>query len=325
MTAKVTLYPGRVTFTAEQGESLLAAALRAGLNVDYGCSNGSCGRCQARLLDGEVRPVGHQDFVLTEAERARGSLLMCCQAAVGDVLLETPLAHDSSDIPVQQLTARVRKIERYNEHTLRLQIRTPRSQTLRFIAGQHTRLLLNDERQRELPIASCPCDGMNIEFLLHRDSGDRFTEYVFNELKTGSPVMVEGPNGDFTLVEGDPAPILFIAWGTGFGPIRSLIEHSLSLELAQPIALYWVTHEDEVHYAKGYCRAIADAFENFTFTPLQTDTASEALQQIQAQAGNLDGWRAYIAAPPAIVDRCLVQLGNIGLQPDRVKSDPLVA
>ncbi|NNG13688.1 MAG: hypothetical protein HKM22_00845 [Gammaproteobacteria bacterium] len=90
--------------------------------------------------------------------------------------------------------------------------------------------------------------------------------------------------------------MLFIAWGTGFGPIRSLIEHCLSLELTQPIALYWVIHEDEVHYAKGYCRAVADAFDNINFTALQTDTAEEALQQIQAQAESLNGWRAYIAA-----------------------------
>ncbi|NNF96363.1 MAG: hypothetical protein HKM94_05495 [Halobacteria archaeon] len=90
--------------------------------------------------------------------------------------------------------------------------------------------------------------------------------------------------------------MLFIAWGTGFGPIRSLIEHCLSLELTQPIALYWVIHEDEVHYAKGYCRAVADAVDNINFTALQTDTAEEALQQIQAQAESLNGWRAYIAA-----------------------------
>ena len=120
-----------------------------------------------------------------------------------------------------------------------------------------------------------------------------------------------------------PSPILFIARGTGFGPIRGLIEHCLSLELAQPIA--WVIHEDEVHYAKSYCRAITDAFDNFNFTALQTDTAAEALQQIQAQAKTLNGWRAYIAAPPAIVDRCIGQLSKIGLQTSKVKSEPLVA
>ena len=324
MTAQVTLYQSQITFEASESEDLLTAALRAGLNVDYGCSNGSCGRCLARLKSGEVEAVAHHDFVLSQTERANGGLLMCCQAAHGDIQLEVQLAHDSTDIPVQQLTAKVRKLEACDNHTLILQLRTPRSQTLRFIAGQHARLQLTEELQRELPIASCPCDGMNLEFHIHRNSADRFTDYVFNELKTGKQIAVEGPSGDFTLVDDDPSPILFIAWGTGFGPIRSLIEHCLSLELTQPIALYWVIHEDEVHYAKGYCRAVADAFDNFNFTALQTDTAEEALQQIQAQAESLNGWRAYIAAPPAIVDRCIERLSEIGLQNDKVRSDPLV-
>jgi len=325
MTAQVTLYPSLITFEANGGESLLAAALRAGLNVDYGCSNGSCGRCLAYLQRGKVNAVSHHDFVIAESERANGGLLMCCQAASGDIQLTIQLAHDSSDIPVQHLTAKVRKLDACDDNTRLLQLRTPRSQTLRFIAGQHARLQLTRELQGELPIASCPCDGMNLEFHIHRNSADRFTDYVFNELRTGQQIAVEGPSGDFTLIDDDPSPILFIAWGTGFGPIRSLIEHCLSLELAQPIALYWVIHEDEVHYAKGYCRAVADAFDNFNFTALQTDTAAEALQQIQAQAKTLNGWRAYIAAPPAIIDRCIEQLSEIGLQTSKVKSDPLVA
>lgn len=325
MAAQVTLYPSQVTFEAHPTESLLSAALRAGLSVDYGCSNGSCGRCLARLRSGEVSPVAHHDFVIPETERANGGLLMCCQAAQGDIHLDVQLTHDSHDIPSQHLRAKIHRLEHYDDQTLFLHLRTARSRTLRFIAGQHVRLQLDNALVRELPLASCPCDGMNLEFHLHLNASDRFTEYVFHELKKNSWVDIDGPCGDFTLAEDDPSPILFIAWGTGFGPIRSLIEHCLSLELTQAISLYWVIHEDEVHYAKGYCRAIADAFDNFTFTALQTDTAEEALQHIQAQAGDLNDWRAYIAAPPAIIDRCMVQLGKTGLQTDKVKSDPLVA
>lgn len=325
MTAQVTLYPSQITFEAGESENLLTAALRAGLNVDYGCSNGSCGRCLAHLQSGEVKAVSHHDFVLSHTERANGGLLMCCQAAQGDIQLEVQLAQDSSEIPSQHLRAKVHKLEQYDDQTLFLHLRTARSRTLRFIAGQHVCLQLGNELMQEIPLASCPCDGMNLEFHLHRNASNRFTEYVFHRLKKNHWIDIEGPCGEFTLVENDSSPILFIAWGTGFGPIRSLIEHCLSLELTQPIALYWVIHEDEVHYAKGYCRAVADAFDNFTFTALRTDTAEEALQQIRTQAGSLNGWRAYIAAPPAIVDRCIEQLSEIGLQTAKVKSDPLVA
>lgn len=325
MPARVTLYPSQISFEAARGESLLSAALRAGLNVDYGCSNGSCGRCMAYLKGGELVPVAHHDYIISTADKAQGGLLMCCQAARGDVSLEARLAHDGTEIPLQQLRAKVRKLEHCDAHTLLLQLRTARSKTLRFIAGQHARLHLANGLERELPIASCPCDGMNLEFHLHRDASDRFTEYVFSELSNNTWVDIEGPCGDFCLDEDDPSPILFIAWGAGFGPIRSLIEHCLSLELTQTIRLFWVIHEGEVHYAKGYCRAVADAFENIHFHALQTETADEALQQIREQAVDLADWHAYIAAPPAIIDRCTEQLGQIGLQANKVKSDPLVA
>lgn len=326
MIARVSIEPAGLKFEANQGESLLNAALRAGLNIDYGCSNGSCGHCKVRLVAGKTVQTRHHDFILRAAERQAGALLMCCHsAATENISLQAELASSSADIPLQQLTAGVRKLDRCDDNTLLLHVRTPRSQSLRFMAGQHARLRLANGDERELPIASCPCDGMRLEFHIHRLASDRFTKYVFNELQNAARIDIEGPCGDFTLVENDSDAILFIAWGTGFAPIHSLIEHCLSLELTQDISLYWVVHEDEVHYADGYCRAVADAIDNFSYRAIRTDTAAEALAEIASAAGTLENSRLYIAAPPAIIDNTIDCLQGTGLDASKVKSDPLVA
>jgi len=321
----VEIKPAGVTFPAAQKESLLHAALQAGLNVDHGCTNGRCGHCKARLLSGELARIRQHDFVLSEADKEAGTVLMCCHSARSPVSLETSLASDGSDIPLQNLTARVRRLEQVDENTLRLYLRTPRSNTLRFMAGQHAILRLDNELQRELPIASCPCDGLNLEFHLHRESSEPFTDFIFNQASKSMPVQVSAPCNGITLVEDDPSPIMFIAWGTGFAPIQSIIENCLSLNFQQQMVFHWVVHEHEIHYADGYCRSVADAIDNFHYHPIQTDTADEAINKIISWHQDFKQWRSYIIAPPAIIDSVVERLCAKGLSESKVKSDPIVA
>jgi len=325
MTYPVTVSPSQTRFDCEEKESLLHAALRAGINVDHGCTNGGCGRCKVRLASGEIERIRNHDFVLTEAERAAGDILMCCHSARSELELEATIAHDGSDIPLQTIETKVRKLETIDANTLRLTLRTPRAKTLRFMAGQHARLKLNENLQRELPIASCPCDGLNLEFHLHRDASDPLSDYLFERAKKNMPIEIEAPCGNFTLVENDPAPLLFIAWGTGFAPIHSLIENCLSLELSQNMDFHWVVHEHENHYANGYCRSVADAIDNFRYYAIRTDTAAEAIEQILAHYDSMSDWRSYIAAPPAIIDTVSENLIAHDLPADMIKSDAIVA
>jgi CDP-4-dehydro-6-deoxyglucose reductase len=320
MAFKINLLPEAVSFDSNANESLLEAALRAGLSPDYGCSNGSCGRCQARLLSGKVRTIRPHDFVIPAHLRERNTILLCSCAATSDVQIETGTAHSGKDIPLQKLTAKVRRIDPAGDNTLFLQLRTPRSKTLRFIAGQHARLVLPNGLQRELPIASCPCDGMHLEFHIHRDSADCFTDYMFEYLKTSTPVDIEGPCGDFTLDDQHASPLLFIAWEVGFGPVRSLIEHCLSLEWQAPVYLYWIVQSKHDMYADGYCRAIDDAFDNMHYTALPVQNIDTAIAHISAAHEDLSGYQAFIAAPPAVAHRIKSELS---LQ--HVKIDPLVA
>lgn len=325
MAFTVTLQPGDRRFEAEAHESLLNAALRAGVALDYGCSNGNCGHCRARLVEGNINKLSNHDYSFSDADRQAGHILLCSYAAASDLLIEATTAQSTDDIPLQEIDAKVRRRQNLADRTLILQLRTPRSQSLRFIAGQHARLLLENGLQRELPIASCPCDGMNLEFHIHHDAADSFSDYVFHELGANDTIHIQGPVGQFTLDENSTQPILFIAWEAGFGPIRSLVEHCLSLELSQPIQLYWIVHDAGGHYADGYCRAVSDAIDNLTYQPLCVPEISSAIRQIAHENPDLSAHNVYMAVPPAVADKALAIFRQQGLPTTQVKIDPLVA
>ncbi len=325
MAYQVEIIPSGTHFETEEKESLLHAALRAGLNVDHGCTNGACGHCKVRVLNGELSRIRHHDFILGDAEKSAGDILMCCHSARSDLKLEASLATDGSDIPIQEITTRIRRLEHVDDNTLRLYLRTPRGKTLRFIAGQHAVLNLGNNLQRELPIASCPCDGLNLEFHLHRDSSDAFTNAIFEHAKKSMSIHISAPCNGITLVENDPSPILFIAWGIGFAPVQSLIENCLSLAFQQEMVFHWVVHEHEKHYADGYCRSTSDAIDNFHYNPVQTTTATEAIEEILNWHDNVEPWRSYIFAPPAIIDSVIDALSEKGLAKEKIQSDPIVA
>jgi len=325
MSYHVEIIPSGTTFLAEEKESLLHAALKAGLNVNHGCTNGACGHCKARLLSGELSQIRHHDFILSDKEKKAGNILMCCHSARSDIKVEASIATDGSDIPLQEITTRIRKLEHVDKNTLRLYLRTPRGNTLRFMAGQHAILSLENNLQREFPIASCPCDGLNLEFHLYRDSSDAFTDAIFDHAKKSMPIQISAPCHGLTLIENDVSPILFIAWGIGFAPVQSLLENCLSLEFQQPMVLHWVVHEHETHYADGYCRSTSDAIDNFDYQPIQTETAAEAIEKILNWHDDLSQWRSYIFAPPAIIETVAEALCAKGLPEEKIQSDPIVA
>lgn len=304
MSETVHIRPVNLDFVAERHESILDAALRAGLAVDYGCSSGSCGLCKARLLQGEVQPVNHADYVISEAEKSQGYFLLCSNAAVSDIEIDVPLASNVAEIPQQTLITRVRKYEMLSPDILSLRLRTPRSQRLRFIAGQHATLALENGLAATLPVASCPCDGMQLEFHMRRNPDDAFMEQMFHDIRLNDAVTVSGPHGSFVLQEDDPRPLFLIAYDTGFAAIRSLTEHIISRELKQPILLFWLTPEFPP-YAHNYCRSVSDAIDNITYVAVQADNdyIGEALEEELANfIEQHHAIQIYAAASQAVID-----------------------
>jgi CDP-4-dehydro-6-deoxyglucose reductase len=305
MTAKVIVYPSHHTFTVETGETLLEAALRAGLTLDYGCSDGTCGKCKARVIAGEVKEIRFHDYILLEIEKQLGMTLLCCSTPVTDLEIEAREAMQGpDDIPSQEILTKLQKFERLSDDLVIVHLRTPRSQLLRFLPGQHLELTLDGLLPKDLPIASCPCDGRNLRFHVRREAGDPFSERVFHGLKRADRIEVKGPRGHFVLDETSARPLILIAYDTGFGPISSLIEDAINIELAQPMHLYWYVPRDGKHYMDNYCRAWVDALDEFAYTPLVqlTDAAVGAEPLAESRLSMPSLWSPGNPGEPVVTD-----------------------
>ncbi|HEY9150549.1 MAG: 2Fe-2S iron-sulfur cluster-binding protein [Gammaproteobacteria bacterium] len=292
MTAHITVQPSGHRFTVEEGETLLEGALRSGLNMNYHCNSGSCGECQARVLEGEPGRRLPHDHVLGETARQQGVVLLCRTHADTDLVIEAREAHGVEDIPQQAIDTQVAKLEQPVEDVMVLHLRTPRSRTLRFLAGQYVTLHIDGLAPRSKSIASCPCNGMMLQFHVRRVAGDPFSEHVFQHLKPRQKIRVEGPHGEFVWDENSRRPVIFIAFETGFAPIKSLIEHAIALEYDQPMRLYWIARDRDGHYLANHCRAWQDALDNFEYHPLVSHESppwtDEVLEELALSMETLD-------------------------------------
>ncbi len=305
MSAKVRVLPSGHEFFAGPHETLLEAGLRAGLALDYHCTNGSCGECKARIVSGELGDVAFHDYRFSEAEKRQGYTLMCRATAASDLVIEAGEAKSATDIPLQELTAKVSKLERVADDLLIVHLRTPRSKTLRFLAGQYVTLEIEGLPPRDKSIASCPCNGMLLQVHSRKRNGDPFPEYIFSQLKSSERVTVTGPFGEFTLDERSPRPALFLAYETGFASIKSLIEHAIALDLEQPLHLFWTVEKPGGHYMQNYCRSWADGLDNFRYTPLHLAIdqgplgarIAAAIQPLLDEYPDLSGYDLYMSVP----------------------------
>ena len=300
MAAHVTILPSGHEFFVESNDTLLDAALRAGVSLSYGCSNGNCGDCKAKLVSGEVRKVHAHDYVLKQPEKDNGTILLCSYAPVNDVVIQANVA-GARDIPEQDLQARVKSVEVFNPRMGALHILAPRSQRLRFLGGQHVEVRANGESGR-YAIASCPCEDRHIEIQIPNRVDDRLAQQVYGGLKADDTVEIHGPFGECVLDEDSPRPTIFLAFGAGFAPIKSLIQHAMSLELAESMELHWLA-DAAGHYQDNLCRAWADALDNFIYVPHPPATDLEAeLTAIAADYPDLQRFDLYAAGSAAELD-----------------------
>lgn len=261
-------------FFVEGTNSILEAGLSAGLALNYGCSNGNCGNCKAKLISGEIKKIKPHDYVFSESEKLQNYFLCCSNTAITEIEIEADEAGSEKDIPQQKIAAKVKKLDKPTENVLVLNLKTPRTKRLRFLAGQNVILSRADLPPLEIPIASCPCDDMNIQFHIPHDITNPFIKYVSEELNNSDSIHIEGPTGSFILDENSNNAVIFIAFDTGFAPIKSLIEHAVTLEHAEFIHLYWI-HTDEKPYMHNQCRAWEDALDNFKYQQQQYDMSDD--------------------------------------------------
>ncbi len=325
MSAHVTLQPSGKDYFVEGNDTLLEAALKAGLALNYGCSGGNCGLCKARVISGQVMKTRHFDYVMSDPEKQQGYTLMCCHTAVSDVTLEALEAHSADDIPKQQLTARVKAVTPLSQDMMMLHLQTPRSHRLRFLAGQSLTLGHVDAGSGEFPIASCPCNDRDLQFHVQRGQGGKFGEKVWNSLKSGENITIYGPWGDYVFDDESTSGIAFIAFDRGFAPIKSLLEHSMARESAEDIILAWGASSADGHYMNNLCRAWTDALENFHYLPVFMTTppspaegATLVIDKLLAQFPQVRRFDLYLAGPEDFIAAATEKLTAAGFNPKQL-------
>ncbi len=315
----VTIEPSGHRFEIDDQGSILQGGLKSGIALAYGCSNGTCGKCRARRISGEIERISHSDYVFKASEKAQGLFLMCTHTPASDELVvEAMEAQNADEISMQWIDIKVRAIEFPVEDVAVVRAQTPRSQRLRFLAGQTARLTLPDKAARRVSLASCPCDDRNLEFHISRIEGEPFSETLFGDSADIRQVGLVGPHGSFTLREGSPERTIFIAEDTGFGPIRSLIEHAMSLDEDAPMSLYRKTRDPGGHYLANLCRAWADALDDFRFQAISGEKPDELLSEIAADHPDLGASTVYAAGSKAMLESASQRLTALGLPSDRL-------
>jgi CDP-4-dehydro-6-deoxyglucose reductase len=324
--AQVRILPSGHEFFIEGSDSILEAGLRSGLALNYGCSNGNCGLCKAKVVSGQVGKLREYDHTLSETEKGLGYILTCSHTAITDIVLEAEEAAGSRDIPMQEIDIRLKKLEMPDEHVLLLHARTPRTRRLRFLAGQYLSLEIPGLPPRDCAIASCPCDDMNLQFHVPATAGDPVGKQLRESARTGTAIHVKGPHGEFTLDEDSSRPLVFIACNTGIAPIKSLVEHAMALDTADQIHLCWITTPGNSHYAGNLCRAWEDALDNFHYTALEADAdaaVADMLADYLKAMGDPGQFDYYACLPKSLLEAAEAVLTGNGVPRAQLRLEPL--
>lgn len=306
MTFKVQLEPSGRSFTVQDGETVLAAALRENVGLPYGCRSGCCGACAARLRDGEVSYPNGQPPAL-ECQSA-DVCLPCMAVPAGDLTLEVRETESLAEIQVRTLPCRVVRVEHLCHDVVQLFLKLPEGQRLQFKAGQYLEFLLSDGRRRAFSIANAPHDDEFIELHIRHVDGGKFTDWVFNKLKERSILRIEAPLGSFVLDEDSQRPMLFIGGGTGFAPLKGQIEHAIHHGEKRPMALYWGVRATRDLYMPELPERWARELDDFSFVPVLSEPDADwtgrtgwVHEAVLADHPDLSGFDIYMAGPPAMI------------------------
>ena len=265
----VTLAPDHTAFTVETGEPILAAAKRQNLNLPHSCQNGICGQCKAEVLSGQVQQGSHAELALSSEEMAEGKILMCCSTAQSDVALKVAGYNGAGAPPVKTLPARVAGIEFLHDVAL-LKLALPKAPPSVFWPGQYIDILLRDNHVRSYSMANHPANADILELHIRKHEGGLFSNMLFGEaasVKEKAILRIRGPLGTFTLQESEK-PVIMLATGTGFAPIKSLLRHMIAIGSRRPVHLYWgARHEADLYQLQEAADLIAE-LPDARFTPV---------------------------------------------------------
>ncbi len=309
MTFNTTLVPSGHQFPIEEHETILEAALKHGYTLPYSCRDGVCGACKGKVLEGTVNHGKFQDSALTEAERAAGMTLFCCAKPESDVKLECREVNAVKDIPVKTMPCRVQKLIKMADDVMVLQLKLPANERLQFLAGQYIDILLKDHKPRSFSLANAPHNDEFLELHIRNIVGGEFTKHVFEVMKERDILRFKGPLGTFFLREDNDKPIIFVASGTGFAPIKAIIEHALYIGIKRPMHFYWGARKRSDLYMLQVTKEWEQA--GIKFTPVLSDAIPDdnwtgrtgfVHQAVMEDYADLSGHEVYACGAPIVVE-----------------------
>lgn len=309
MPRQITLRPSGHVITAQDTETILEAALREGFLLPYGCRNGACGSCKGKVIEGRIDHGQSQDGALPAAERSKGMALYCQARALSDLVIECREIGAARDIPVKTLPCRVQTLELVAPDVMRIQLKLPAAERLQFLAGQYLDILLKDGTRRSLSMANAPHDDTLIELHL-RNYGGPFSTHVFTQMKVKDILRFEGPLGSFYLREDNNKPAILLAGGTGFAPIKAIVEHAIHNKIKRPLMLYRGARNaadlylDELpqnwarEHGVNYVPVISDGTANDGWSGRR----GLVHQAVLEDHADLSGFEVYACGAPAMIE-----------------------
>jgi len=307
----VLVQPSGRTFSVEPSETLLAGGIRQGVGLPYGCKDGACGSCKCKKISGTVVHGNHQDKALSAAEEAAGMVLTCCATATSDLVLESRQVSLEGALPVRKMPARISSLVRASPDVIQLQLQLPASESFQYRAGQYLDVLLRDGARRSYSMANAPHTGPALELHIRHMPGGRFTDLVFGSMKERDIVRIEGPMGSFFLREDSDKPVVLLASGTGFAPIKALIEHMQERQITRPATLFWGGRRPHDLYMDDWVRAQCAVMPHLSYVPVVSDALPEdnwqgrtgfVHQAVLEDIPDLSGFQVYACGAPVVVE-----------------------
>lgn len=307
----VLVQPSGRAFHVTPGEAVLSAGIRQGIELPYGCKDGACGSCKCKMLSGSVRHTAHQDKALSPEEEASGMVLTCCAVPQSDLVLESRQVTMQGALPIKKMPTRVSCMEKVSHDVMLLQLQLPANDSFSFRAGQYIEFILRDGVRRSYSMANAPHQGPHLELHIRHMPGGVFTDHVFGAMREKEILRIEGPHGSFYLREDSDKPIILLASGTGFAPIKSLIEHIHHAGIKRPITLYWGGRRPADLYMDKWVEEHIRVMPNLSYVPVISDAIAEdewrgrtgfVHRAVLEDYPDLSKHQVYVCGAPIVVD-----------------------
>ncbi len=317
-------------FTCEADETILEAALRQGIALPYGCRNGACGKCSGTVVSGQTQYDTDALRGLAKKEFEQGKTLFCKACATTDLVIETREIVRSQQIDIKILPCRVEKMQKLTHDIMQLKLKLPETERLQFLAGQYIEILLKDGKRRAFSIANAPHDDEYIELHIRHVPDGHFGDYVFDGLKEKTLMRMEGPFGSYYLREDSDRPVILVGGGTGFAPLKGMLEHAFHIGRKTPVHLFCGVRSLRDLYMDKLVKQWLEQTDILQYTPVLSEPDEN--DHWQGETGfvhesvvrhypDLSGYDVYLSGPPPMVKAGMERFYEKGLPESQIYSD----